>query len=197
MPTPQDLSLTKQHRNDRWDRCTASAGDWLKITTAEHRSANQRFFMHNSATVHRMRMQSTALDSSRSQLCNQRYLNWRRATSDNKMAAITKSGQLCCCAPLAVLERFCSTLSWRRNRTNVASEARPRFSTLSWYVNHVTSGLATVSRRSRFFSHLGRFVVRRDPHLFDLGTRGWEAHTFLCLEEGAQPHPGYLGFTSS
>ena len=26
--------------------------------------------MHNSATVHRMRMQSSALDSSRSQLCN-------------------------------------------------------------------------------------------------------------------------------
>ena len=35
-------------------------------------------------------------------------------------------------------------------------------------------------------------MVRRDPHLFDLGTRGWEAHTFLCLEEGAKPHPGYL-----
>ena len=50
-----------------------------------------------------------------------------------------------------ILERFCSTLSWRRNRTNVAFEARPRFSTLSWYVNHVTSGLATVSRRSPFF----------------------------------------------
>ena len=70
VPTPQDLSVTKQHRNDRWDRCTASAGDWLIIMTASHRSANQRFFMHNSATVHRMRMQSTALDSSRSQLCN-------------------------------------------------------------------------------------------------------------------------------
>ena len=96
-----------------------------------------------------------------------------------------------------IIERFCSTLSWRRNRTNVASEARPWFSTLSWYVNHVTSGLATVSRRSQFFSHLGRFVVRRDPHLFDLGTRGWEAHTFLCLEEGAKPHPGFLGFSSS
>ena len=97
----------------------------------------------------------------------------------------------------ATLARFCTTLSWRRNRTNVASEARPRFSTLSWYVNHVTSGLATVSRRSRFFSHLCRFVVRRDPHLFDLGTRGRKAHTFLCLEEGAKPHRGYLGFTSS
>ena len=72
----------------------------------------------------------------------------------------------------SVIERFCSTLSWQRNRTNVAFEARPRFSTLSWYVNHVTSGLATVSRRSPFFSHLGRFVVRRDPHLFDLGPRG-------------------------
>ena len=91
-----------------------------------------------------------------------------------------------------LLERFCSTLSWRRNRTNVAFEARPRFSTLSWYVNHVTSGLTTVSRRSPFFSHLGRFVVRRDPHLFDLGTRGWGAHTFLCLEEGAKPHPGCI-----
>ena len=67
--TPQDLSVTKQHRNDRWDRCTASAGDWQIITTTSHRSANQRYFMHNSATVHRMRMQSSALDSSRSQLC--------------------------------------------------------------------------------------------------------------------------------
>ena len=93
MPTPQDLSVTKQHWNDRWDRCTASAGDWLKITTASHRSANQRYFMHNSATVHCMRMQSTALDSSPFPAL-QRYLNWRRATSDNKMAAITKSGQL-------------------------------------------------------------------------------------------------------
>ena len=34
-------------------------------------------------------------------------------------------------------------------------------------------------------------MVRRDPHLFDLGTRGWEAHTFLCLEEGAKLYPGY------
>ena len=68
--TPQDLSVTKQHRNDRWDRCTASAGDWQIITTTSHRSANQRYFMHISATVHRMRMQSSALDSSRSQLCN-------------------------------------------------------------------------------------------------------------------------------
>ena len=47
------------------------------------------------------------------------------------------------------------------------------------------------------FSHLGHFVVRRDSHLFDLGTRGWKAHTFLCLGEGAKPYPGYLGFTSS
>ena len=68
--TSQDLSVTKQHRNDRWDRCTASAGDWQIITTTSHQSANQRYFMHNSATVHRMRMQSSALDSSRSQLCN-------------------------------------------------------------------------------------------------------------------------------
>ena len=45
--TPQDLSVTKQHRNDRWDRCTASAGDWQIITTTSHRSANQRYFMHN------------------------------------------------------------------------------------------------------------------------------------------------------
>ena len=70
---PQDLSVTKQHRNDRctrWDRCSASAGDWQLITTTSHRSANQRYFMHNSTTVHRMRMQSSALDSSRSQLCN-------------------------------------------------------------------------------------------------------------------------------
>ena len=70
VPTPQDLSVTEQHRNDRWDRCTASAGDWQIITTTSHRSANQRYFMHNSATVHRMRMQSLALDSSRAQLCN-------------------------------------------------------------------------------------------------------------------------------
>ena len=41
--TPQDLSVTKQHRNDRWDRCTASAGDWQIITTTSHRSANQRY----------------------------------------------------------------------------------------------------------------------------------------------------------
>ena len=68
--TPQDLSVTKQHRNARWDRCTASTGDWQIITTTSHRSANQRYFMHNSATVHRMRMQSLALDSSRSQLRN-------------------------------------------------------------------------------------------------------------------------------
>ena len=53
--------------------------------------------------------------------------------------------------PKQAIERFCSTLSWRRNRTNVVSEARPRFSTLSWYANHVTSGLATVSRRSQFY----------------------------------------------
>ena len=52
----------------------------------------------------------------------------------------------------------------------------------------------TVSRCSRIFSHLGHFVVRRDPHLFDLGTRGWEAHTFLCLEEGTKPEPGVFGF---
>ena len=91
--TPQDLSVTKQHRNDRWDRCTASAGDWQIITTTSHRSANQRYFMHNSATVHRMRMPSSALDSSRSQLCNDTSTGVR-ATSDNKMAAITKSGQL-------------------------------------------------------------------------------------------------------
>ena len=70
MATPQDLSVTKQHRNDRWDRCTASDGDWQIITTTSHRSANQRYFMHNSATVHRMRMPSSALDSSCSQLCN-------------------------------------------------------------------------------------------------------------------------------
>ena len=69
-PRRRILGVTKQHRNDRWDRCTASAGDWQIITTTSHRSANQRYFMHNSATVHRMRMQSSALDSSRSQLCN-------------------------------------------------------------------------------------------------------------------------------
>ena len=92
--TPQDLSVTKQHRNDRWDRCTARAGDWQIFTTTSHRSANQRYFMHNSATVDRIRMQSSALNSSRSRfLALQRYLNWRRATSDYKMAAITKSGQ--------------------------------------------------------------------------------------------------------
>ena len=68
--TPQDLSVTKQHRNDRWDRCTASAGDWQIITTTSHRSANQRYFMHNSATEHRMRVQFSELDSSRYQLCN-------------------------------------------------------------------------------------------------------------------------------
>ena len=66
VPTQRDLSVTKQHRNDRWDRCTASAGDWLIITTGQRFF----FFMHNSATVHRTRMQSTALDSSRSQLCS-------------------------------------------------------------------------------------------------------------------------------
>ena len=52
---------------------------------------------------------------------------------------------------LVILARFCSTLSWRRNRTNVASEVRPRVCTLSWYVNHVDSGLTTVPRRSRSF----------------------------------------------
>ena len=96
MPTPQDLSVTKQHRNDRWDRCTASAGDWLIITTAGHRSANQRYFMHNSATVHRMRMQSTALDSSRSQLCNDtstgvvrhQITKWRRLQKVVSYAAV-------------------------------------------------------------------------------------------------------------
>ena len=75
-----------QHRNDRWDRCAASAGDWLIITTTSHRSANQRYFMHNSATVHRMHMLLTALDSSRSQLCNDTWTGvvrhqitkWRR-----------------------------------------------------------------------------------------------------------------------
>ena len=45
--TPQDLSVAEQHRNDRWDRCTASASDWQIITTTSHRSANQRYFMHN------------------------------------------------------------------------------------------------------------------------------------------------------
>ena len=33
--------------------------------------------------------------------------------------------------------------------------------------------------------------VRHDPRLFDLGTRGWEALAFLCLEEGAKPHPRF------
>ena len=80
---------------------------------------------------------------------------------------------------------------------NVASEAQPPFSRLSWYVNHVNSGLATVFRRSQFFSHLRLFVVRRDSRLFDLGTRGWEVHTFLCVEDAAKPHPGFWGFTSS
>ena len=37
VPTMQDLSVTKQHRTDRWDRCTASTGDWLIIMTAGHR----------------------------------------------------------------------------------------------------------------------------------------------------------------
>ena len=41
------------------------------------------------------------------------------------------------------------------------------------------------------FPHLGRFVLRRDSHLFDLGTRGWEAHSFFCVEEGDEPHPGF------
>ena len=97
--TPQDLSVTKQHRNDRWDRCTTSAGDWLKITTVDHRSANQRYFMHNSATVHRMRMQSAALDSSRSQLCNDtltgvvrhQITKWRRLQKVVSYAAVHHS----------------------------------------------------------------------------------------------------------
>ena len=114
------------------------------------------------------------------------------ATTTTATAAYTTAT-----ATATTIERFCSTSSWRRNRTNVASEARPRFSTLSWYVNHVNSGLATVSRRSWFCSHLRRFVVRHDSHLFDLGTRGWEGHAFLCLEEGAKPHPGFSAFTSS
>ena len=96
VPTPHNLSVTKQHRNDRWDRCTASAGDWLIITTASHRSANQRYFMHNSPTVHRMRMQSTALDSSRSQLCNDtstgvvrhQITKWRRLQKVVSYAAV-------------------------------------------------------------------------------------------------------------
>ena len=95
------------------------------------------------------------------------------------------------CNTVMSTARFSSTLPWLRNRTNVASEAWARFSMLSWYVNHVNSGLATVSRRSRFFSHLGRFVVRHDCHLFDLGTRAGEAHSYLCVEEGAQLHPGF------
>ena len=56
VPKPHDLNVTKQHRNDHWDRSTASACDWLIITTASHRSANQHYFMQNSATVYRMRM---------------------------------------------------------------------------------------------------------------------------------------------
>ena len=40
-------------------------------------------------------------------------------------------------------------------------------------------------------------MVGHDSRLFDLGTRGWEAHTFLCLEEGAKPEPGVSAFTSS
>ena len=45
---------------------------------------------------------------------------------------------------------------------------------------------------SRFFSHLRHFfVVRRDSHLsVELDTWAWEAHSFLCVEEDAKPHPG-------
>ena len=104
--TPQDLSVTKQHRNDRWDRCTASAGDWQIITTTSHRSANQRYFMHNSATVHRMRMQSSALDSSRSQLCNDtstgvvrhQITKWRRL---QKVVSYDVLHHICPCMVLA------------------------------------------------------------------------------------------------
>ena len=96
-----------------------------------------------------------------------------------------------------IIERFWSTSSWRRNRTNVASEARPRFSTLSWYVNHVTSGLATVSRRGRFFLTLV-ILWLGVTHTFSIWAHGDGKRTlFFCLEEGAKPHPGYLGFTSS
>ena len=71
-----------------------------------------------------------------------------------------------------ITSRFCSTLSWWRNRTNVASEARPRLSTFSWYVNNVNSGIATALDVAEFFFHLGRFVVRRDPR--DLTFSIWE-----------------------
>ena len=68
-------------------------------------------------------------------------------------------------------------LSMLRNCTDVASEARPRFSTSSWCVN---SGLSTVSRRSRFFSHLGRVVVRCDSHLSILA-HGHGKHTVFFV----------------
>ena len=68
-----------------------------------------------------------------------------------KFRILKEKQQLSLCVDLSPIARFCSTLCWRRNRTNVASEARPRFSTLSLYVDHVTSGLTTVSRRSPFF----------------------------------------------
>ena len=58
---------------------------------------------------------------------------------------------------------------------------------------HVQDG-GGIPALSRILRH---FVVRCDSHLFDLGTRGWEAHAFLCLEEGAKPHPGFSAFTSS
>ena len=78
--------LSNIRMTDKTVARTATAADWLIITTASHRSANQRFFMHNSATVHRTCMQSTALDSSRSQLCSDtstgvvrhRTTKWRR-----------------------------------------------------------------------------------------------------------------------
>ena len=38
-------------------------------------------------------------------------------------------------------------------------------------LNHVNSGLATVSRRRRFFLTYVIFAVGRDSRLFDLGSR--------------------------
>ena len=53
------------HRRPGGSRATSDL-----VTTTSHRSANQRYFVHNSATGCNRTSQSSALDSSRSQLCN-------------------------------------------------------------------------------------------------------------------------------
>ena len=101
-----------------------------------------------------------------------------------------------CSANLKWIARFCSTLSWRRNRTSVASEVRPGFSTLSWYVNH-DSSLATVSRRRQFFLTFAVLWLGVTLAFSILEQGDGKRTLFVVCRKVLSPHPGFSAFTSS